>query len=148
MLFTRIAKATLDQFLISLRECNFKLASGQRFNCSAWHGNPGSHLNQRAETAWFKFRKCTLFSIRSAISLPADLYIWNSDGDQFKEIAAEGQDLCPEETQFGIQRKDYTLGRFHKELQGTGGGKDGEREEESPSRQHTLRSSVLRAVFL
>lgn len=95
MLFTRIAKPTLDQFLISPRECNFKLESRQRFNCNAWHGTPGSHLNQRAETTWFKFRKCTLFSIRSAISSPADLYIRNSAGDQFKEIAAEGQDLCP-----------------------------------------------------
>lgn len=45
--------------------------------------------------AWFKFRKCTLFSIRSAISSPADLYIRNSARDQFKEIAAAGQDLCP-----------------------------------------------------
>lgn len=105
MLFTRIAKPTLDQFLISPRECNFKLESSQRFNCSAWHGTPGSHLNQRAETAWFKFRKCTLFSIRSAISSPADLYIRNSAGDQFKEIAAEGQDLCPRGHDLKSKRK-------------------------------------------
>lgn len=105
MLFTRIAKPTLDQFLISPRECNFKLEYSQRFNCSAWHGTPGSHLNQRAETAWFKFRKCTLFSIRSAISSPADLYIRNSAGDQFKEIAAEGQDLCPRGHDSKFRRK-------------------------------------------
>lgn len=144
MLFTRIAKATLDQFLISLRECNFKLASGQRFNGSAWHGNPGSHLNQRAETAWFKFRKCTLFSIRSAISLPADLYIWNSDGDQFKEIAAEGQDLCSKETIWNPKEENTLWEDSTKNFKGLGEGRMEQGAEESSLRQHTL----LRLVFL
>jgi hypothetical protein len=49
--------------------------------------------------------------------LPADLYIWNSDGDQFKETEAEGQDLCSRGTKSGILRKDYTLGRFHPDPQ-------------------------------
>lgn len=61
-------------------------------------------------------------------------------------MAAEGQDLRSKETQFGIQRKDYTVGRFHKELQGTEGGRM-EKGKEGLQKDNT-HGAVARVVFL